>query len=462
VKGLKVDLRGSLSAEGALLDVVVTINGSMAGEIPPDVSMNFLIFLDTDMDSGTGFAAVPFMLNGIGADWNLGFSIEGGEITFSILQRYINGSFKDAGNVSASLGRSWMAVEFSWVDIGSPGAVRFMTYVIKGEATDMIPNPGEEPPVITFEFPPVASIELPETVDEGSSFVLDGSASEGYGSEIVSYSWDLDGDGVDDLVSEEPVVAAMFEDDGVREVTLTVETAQGLTYNASTTVQVVNVPPSEVTIVREGSLMIGLESIFTGDASDPGSDELVFSWDFDDGTTLQGRRVSHSWDSVGGYRVELTVSDGDGGVGTAEMELTTEALPPLAERLSLDSLIAIGDPTKGEYKFEFSFSYDDWGTGWPADGELRFYVDGRTGDPIYQSEIAVEGESPTFETPVLSFEPGVHTGELVAEFEGGSVAFSESVEFRVERSGLDLLPVFLVLLLVVGVIVYYYLRRMRA
>lgn len=73
---------------------------------------------------------------------------------------------------------------------------------------------------------------------------------------------------------------------------------------------------------------------FTATATDPGSDDLTFTWDFGDGSTLVNFYpndgtfpvevtdfVAHSYYSLGTFVVTLTVEDDDGGVGALSVTL---------------------------------------------------------------------------------------------------------------------------------------------
>lgn len=464
-EGLTVSVEGVTDPEGALLDVVITVTLTTVDELPGLPPCVFLLFLDTDLDPATGASEPLSMLNGIGADWNLGFIAEEGEVTSTTLEKYnqVEGYFETAGGVTARVGPTSMEVEFRRSDIGDPDSVSFMAYLITEPVTDMIPNPGEEPPVFTFEFPPVAVIEGPASIDEGAEAAFDASASSSFVSPIVGYSWDLDGDGVVEVTLPDPIMYAQYTDDGVYEVGLTVETASGLTASDTHTLTIVNVPPHNLEIDREGPLVVGEESIFTGTAKDPGSDDLTFEWEFGDGWTAEGETATHTWDAAGDWTVILTVTDDDGGTTTTEIFFTMEEPPPppLGERIHLDDIVAVErDRPRLEFSFDAVFSYDDAGTGEAASGILKMFIDdsGRTGAPFYQAEIVVDPGGSTFTTPTWVFEPGLHVGQIEAEFEEGVVLIN-SVNFEAAEKPLDLLPILVFFFGVAGVLVYLWLTR---
>jgi PKD repeat protein len=57
-------------------------------------------------------------------------------------------------------------------------------------------------------------------------------------------------------------------------------------------------------------------------SSDPDSDPLSYSWDFDDGNSDTGATASHTFNSAGSYDVVLTVDDGNGGTDTDTVTIT--------------------------------------------------------------------------------------------------------------------------------------------
>jgi PKD repeat protein len=62
---------------------------------------------------------------------------------------------------------------------------------------------------------------------------------------------------------------------------------------------------------------------FKGGFTDPGKlDTHTANWDFGDATSASGFTATHSYDRPGTYRVVFTVTDDDGGVGTATTYVT--------------------------------------------------------------------------------------------------------------------------------------------
>ena len=83
---------------------------------------------------------------------------------------------------------------------------------------------------------------------------------------------------------------------------------------ATAAVRVVNVRP-KARAGNDRQARVGARVRFTGVATDPGRDRLRYSWSFGDRKKARGRRVVHRYKRPGRYRVTLTVTDGDGGVG---------------------------------------------------------------------------------------------------------------------------------------------------
>jgi PKD repeat protein len=71
----------------------------------------------------------------------------------------------------------------------------------------------------------------------------------------------------------------------------------------------------------------GLTVAFDGTAStDPDGDALSFAWDFGDGGSASTATASHAYAASGTYGVTLTVDDGNGGVASAQQDVTVASV----------------------------------------------------------------------------------------------------------------------------------------
>jgi uncharacterized repeat protein (TIGR01451 family) len=69
---------------------------------------------------------------------------------------------------------------------------------------------------------------------------------------------------------------------------------------------------------------------FTDTSVDEDGSVVSWWWEFGDGSTGRGERVSHRYDDAGCYRVNLTVVDDDGARGTASQMITVSSVGPSA------------------------------------------------------------------------------------------------------------------------------------
>jgi uncharacterized repeat protein (TIGR01451 family) len=119
----------------------------------------------------------------------------------------------------------------------------------------------EEPLLETYlvNRPPVAIVD-DVMIDEGGMAVLDGSSSydpdEAFGDSIVSYEWDLDDDGVFEATG--PVANKEFGDNGNFNVTLRVTDSWGATSANTAVVTVVNLVPISFGILTAMPLDLGI------------------------------------------------------------------------------------------------------------------------------------------------------------------------------------------------------------
>ena len=190
------------------------------------------------------------------------------------------------------------------------------------------------------------------------------------GSDDLTFTWDFeygpsisniyynDGTGPDPDPSPQgtypfsasDTVGHTYGDDGEFSVTLTVQDDDGGETSYTTTLEVNNVAPlldlTGPSEVDENSLF-GLD----GQATDPGSDDLTFTWEFEFGPTIikiyynNGissdsdpspdvnpmdvlDNLAHTYGDNGVFSVTLTVTDDDGGIYTASIDVTVNNVLP--------------------------------------------------------------------------------------------------------------------------------------
>jgi hypothetical protein len=141
--------------------------------------------------------------------------------------------------------------------------------------------------------PPVADADGPYSTDEGSPVTLDGSGSFDPDGDPLTYAWDLDNDGqYDDANTVDPTVT--FGDNGTFPVGLEVTDSFGESDTDSAVVTVNNVDPtltldtSSAVSTAGGDAFLGrqgIEQIHRASATDPGSDDLTFTWNFGSSAT---------------------------------------------------------------------------------------------------------------------------------------------------------------------------------
>jgi PKD repeat protein len=311
--------------------------------LPSDQSFSIEIALDIDSDVSTGMSEPNCFFNGLGADYDVGVEVHLGAVASSWVDEYELGSWNKVGEPDVSIEGSSVTIKIPSSLIMSPKSSKFMVYGIKDISLDMVPDYTISPPEYSFIFTPVAMFSVPLEVDEGTSFQLDATESNSPESSIMSYEWDLDGDGIPDIVSSDSVIEHVFGDDGVYSISLQVADASGYTDSISSPITVSNVPPSNLRIDSSTTEVVVGESLtFIGDAFDPGSDELSFRWDFGDGEHGEGVQVTYTFTTSGSYTISLEVSDDDGGVNSVERGVSvTDVAPEPSPEPDLDPLLII-------------------------------------------------------------------------------------------------------------------------
>jgi uncharacterized repeat protein (TIGR01451 family) len=176
--------------------------------------------------------------------------------------------------------------------------------------------------------PPTADANGDYTGDEGSPISLDGTGSSDPDGDPLTYSWSVNSPlcSFDDATSATPDLTCTDNGDFV--VTLEVDDGQ-VTGSDTAGVTVYNVAPT-VSIDSVSPTLVAVGELVTADGSftDPGTNDTHTAvWAWGDTTasagTVSGLNVgpdSHTYSDAGIYTIQLTVTDDDGGVGTAEYQ----------------------------------------------------------------------------------------------------------------------------------------------
>ncbi|MGR3219965.1 MAG: PKD domain-containing protein [Candidatus Anammoxibacter sp.] len=227
-----------------------------------------------------------------------------------------NVTFDGSGSTDADgdvLTYSW---DFGDGNTGS-GAKTSHTYSQSGKyTTRLIINDGSGAPCntsvdtidVNLNKSPVANAGEDKITCVGNEVVFDGSSSHGEPGENITYSWDF-GDG---STAQGVSVSHSYSVGGNYKVVLTVDDGLGTRCSvaADSTLVSVNTAPTAV--------LVAVDTVCTGDevafdasgTNDADGDSLTYSWDFGDGTVVQGGSgESHSYDKGGDYLVRVEVND---------------------------------------------------------------------------------------------------------------------------------------------------------
>ncbi|MBI5943074.1 MAG: PKD domain-containing protein [Chloroflexi bacterium] len=184
--------------------------------------------------------------------------------------------------------------------------------------------------------PPHADLGADLVTDEGSTLMLDASASSDPDGDPLTYEWDFNNDGVyDDATGV--TVNRTFPDDGAYFISVRVTDSFGASDTDTLQVTVNNISPfvdiQQVTV--SGGLVSG-DGFFT----DPGADVWAAAVDYGDGSGMQPLALnpdmtfafSHAYAVGGTFTIQVCVSDDEGASGCDQAQVTvTLNRPPVAE-----------------------------------------------------------------------------------------------------------------------------------
>lgn len=158
---------------------------------------------------------------------------------------------------------------------------------------------------------PIADLRTPSNACVGEKVSFDASGSRDPDGNALTYIWDF-GDGTE--VKAGSNVSHVYTKGG--NYTVKVKVGDGTDSQCccavATTSVKINTPP----VADAGpNLVCCVDKVSTFDASnsnDPDSDMLTYNWNFGDGSTAEGARVTHAYTKSGKYTVTLKVSDNSG------------------------------------------------------------------------------------------------------------------------------------------------------
>ena len=137
---------------------------------------------------------------------------------------------------------------------------------------------------------------------------------------IVAFAWDF-GDG--SAAASGGATAHTYDRPGVYTARLTAIDASGLSDACEAEIVVANSAPIASIRLSNDAPVIGERVQFDASGSlDPDGSLIDFVWDFGDGDSLRGTRVSHVYDELGVVTVALTVEDEFGALATMTHAIT--------------------------------------------------------------------------------------------------------------------------------------------
>ena len=194
--------------------------------------------------------------------------------------------------------------------------------------------------------PPVADAGGPYATDEGTDVGVTAAGSSDPDGDVLSYAWDLDGDGAfDDSTSESPTFTKVG-DNGVTTVRVRVTDTFGDSDEASASVTVANVRPTVPSLTNTGPKVENTAVTIDGSVADAGwLDDLTATVDWGDGTgeqaltlgTAENARpnatapfsANHTYGDNGAYTVTVCAIDDETAkstpCATTSVTITNEA-----------------------------------------------------------------------------------------------------------------------------------------
>jgi len=139
---------------------------------------------------------------------------------------------------------------------------------------------------------------------------------------IVVYAWNF-GDGTTETSPDAIFADHRYERPGDYAVRLSVTDEDGMTSSESVAIIVENRPPVPSCLLSNDAPVVGEHVQFDASGSfDPDGNLIDFTWEFGDGETARGARVSHVYTEPAVRSLRLTIEDDTGGTASTVHTVT--------------------------------------------------------------------------------------------------------------------------------------------
>jgi hypothetical protein len=300
----------------------------------------FAFYLDTDCDSTTGYK----LDNANGADYAIITDVRTGNLRDSTIYEWNSTtSIWDATTkkANAKLGEALCTdnttderfLEFSvkMADIfdvcgttngGSCGVVRVTAINTHAGAdySSAVKDYFITNTIVGTNLPPVGDFGTLDTVTCGGEIIylnaltsLDGNENLGVDDSIATFEWDTDYDGVTFTADKTGSGSTVFyTTNGTRTLALRVTDAYGCTDIHDLQIDIFNAPVADATLTYVVSPITPCEIVFADGSSSVDNfapNDLIYSWDFGDGSTSTQDTVTHTYAGCNTYNVMFSVTD---------------------------------------------------------------------------------------------------------------------------------------------------------
>ena len=180
-----------------------------------------------------------------------------------------------------------------------------------------------------YKLPSVdAGNDIYSRVGDLVNFNMMTSVSVSFGSSIVRYQWDFNGDGVYD--AEGQTTSYTYSKAGTYTAKFKITDSYGEIATDTVQVTISTVPPIAGFTFSPTSPYTSDTITFTDTSTDQDGTIASWQWDFGDGKTTVTKSPTHRFSDNGKYNVKLTVTDNDGASSEKQTELTVKNIVPSA------------------------------------------------------------------------------------------------------------------------------------